>query len=125
MTPIHLTPIYSTRGELEAFLVYPYVYNCMGEWIGWVTQDRLVYSVHGLYAGYYSKDNRILRKQSDAFGQDRREPPAPPQERITIPAHVPLAPLMAELPFGVIDVLQDDPDLLPPLDFGEGREDLD
>ena len=31
---------------------------------------------------------------------------------------------MAELPFGVVDVLLDQPDLLPPLDFGEGREDM-
>jgi hypothetical protein len=78
-----------------------------------------------LYVGYYSKDNRILRKQSDAFSQERRTPPVAPLGRITIPAHVPLAPLMAELPFGVIDVLMEQPELLPPLDFGEGREDLD
>jgi len=120
-----LTPVYNTRGDLEAFLSFPYIYSRLGEWIGWVTNDRLVYSVHGLYVGYYSKDNRILRKQSDAFGQHRLTPPAAPQGRITIPAHVPLAPLMAELPFGVIDVLLEQPDLLPSLDFGEGREDMD
>ena len=69
MTTDHLTPVYSTRGDLEAFLSFPYIYNHMGEWIGWVTKDRMVYSVHGIYVGYYSKDNRILRKQSDAFNQ--------------------------------------------------------
>ncbi len=126
MSSLHiLTPVYSTRGDLEAFLSFPYIFSRLGEWIGWITKDRLVYSVHGVYVGYYSKDNRILRKQSDAFSQERRKPPAPPDGRITIPAHVPLAPLMAELPFGVIDVLMDDPDLLPPVDFGEGREDMD
>jgi hypothetical protein len=124
MTNTRLTPIYSTRGELEAFLFFPYIYNRIGEWIGWVTADRMVYSVHGLYVGYYNKDNRILRKQSDAFGQERRTPPVAPPLHITIPAHSPLAPLMAELSFGVIDVLLEQPDLLPPLDFGEGREDL-
>jgi hypothetical protein len=124
MTITHLTPVYSTRGDVEAFLTFPYLYNRMGEWIGWVTTERKVYSVHGLYVGYYSKDNRILRKQSDAFGQEHLKPPEAPQGRITIPAHVPLAPLMAELAFGVIDVLLEQPDLLPSLDFGEGREDL-
>ena len=125
MNNTRLTPVYTTRGELDAFLSFPYIYNRMGEWIGWVTKDRMVYSVHGLYVGYFSKDNRILRKQSDAFSQERRTPPVAPQGRITIPAHLPLAPLLAELPFGVIDVLLEQPDLLPPLDFGEGREDMD
>jgi hypothetical protein len=125
MVSSHLTPIYNSRGDLDAFLLFPYIYNRQGEWIGWVTSDRKVYSVYGLYVGYYSHDNRILRKQSDVFGQERRKPPAAPSLHITIPAHAPLAPLMAELPFGVIDVLLEQPDLLSPIGFGEGREDLD
>jgi hypothetical protein len=125
MTTTRLTPVYNTRGDLEAFLLYPFIYNRTGEWIGWVTADRKVYSVQGVYVGYYNNDNRILRKQSDAFGQERRKPPAAPPLNITIPAHAPLAPLMAELPFGVIDVLLEQPELLSPRDFGEGREDLD
>jgi hypothetical protein len=32
--------------------------------------------------------------------------------------------MLAELSFGVIDVLQDQPELLSPMDFGEGREDM-
>ena len=125
MTIPNLVYIYTTRGELEAYLAFPYIYNRLGEWIGWVTAERLVYSVYGLYVGYFSKDNRILRKQADSFGENPRKPPPTRPGRITIPAHAPLAPLMAELPFGVIDVLQDEPDLLSPLDFGEGREDMD
>jgi hypothetical protein len=33
--------------------------------------------------------------------------------------------MMPELMFSVVDVLDDDPDLLPTLDSGELREDLD
>jgi hypothetical protein len=33
--------------------------------------------------------------------------------------------MMPELKQGVIDVLEDDPDLLPSMDFGELRDDLD
>ena len=125
MENVSLIPIYTTRGDLDAYLAYPYIYNRQGEWIGWVTVDRKVYSVHGIYAGYFSKDNRILRKLSDAYGQDHNPPPSKPPLKIRIPAHGPLAPMMAELPFGVLDVLLDQPELLPPIDFGEGREDLD
>lgn len=125
MANVRLIPIYTTRGDLGAFLHYPYIYSRQGEWIGWVTAERKVYSVHGLYVGTFSDDSRILRKLSDAYGQDRQHPPTAPPLRITIPAHAPLAPLMRELTYGVIDVLLDDPDLLPPIDFGEGREDMD
>lgn len=125
MTTSHLIPIYNSRGDLDAYLHFPYIYNRQGEWIGWVTDTRRVYSVHGLYVGYFNKDKRILRKLSDAFGQERRMPPEVPPLHIIIPAYAPLAPLMAELPMGVIDVLLEQPDLLSPVDFGEGREYMD
>jgi hypothetical protein len=45
--------------------------------------------------------------------------------RITVPASFPLAPLMAELPYDVIDVLQDEPEQLHTTDAGELRPDMD
>ena len=51
MTQNRIIPIYSSRGEVEAFLVFPYLYNRGGEWIGWVTPNREVYSVMGYYVG--------------------------------------------------------------------------
>jgi hypothetical protein len=41
-------PIYNSRGEAEAFLAFPYLFNRLGEWIGWVTPDQQVYSVLGV-----------------------------------------------------------------------------
>jgi hypothetical protein len=32
---------------------------------------------------------------------------------------------MPELMYGIVDVLEDSPDLLPSVDFGELREDMD
>ncbi len=119
-----LVPVYTTRGDLGAYLLYPYLYSRQGEWIGWVTPDRWVYSVHGHYVGWLSDDPRVLRRQSDSFGRPRRDPPALPVS-IRPPATAPLAPLMPELAHGIVDVLQDDPDLLPPVDFGDLREDMD
>jgi hypothetical protein len=120
----YILPIYTTKGDLGAFLVYPNIFSPYGEWIGWVTPEKGVYSVHGLFVGALSNDLRILRKREFDFNHSRCEPPLPP-ESIRPPDHVPLAPLMPEVPINMIDVLQEAPDLLPPIDFGEGREDLD
>jgi len=106
-------------------LIYPYLYNRLGEWIGWVSADRLVYSVHGHYVGRLTDEPRILRKLSDAHDRPLHPMTAPRQQRVTLPATLPLAPMMAELTYGTIDVLQDDPDLLPSVDFGDLRQDMD
>jgi len=44
-------PIYTSRRDAEAFLVYPTLYNRLGEWIGWVTANRQAYSVLGFCTG--------------------------------------------------------------------------
>lgn len=119
-----LIAIYTTRGDVGAFLQYPYLFNRQGEWIGWVTQQRQVYSVHGHYVGYLTDDPRILRKQSSGFLKPQEDPP-PRAEHIHAPASVPLAPMMPEVPIGTFDVLEDRPDMLPSVDFGDLREDMD
>lgn len=118
-----IIPLYSSRGDVGAFLWRPYIFDLMGDWIGWVTDDQQVYSVHGQYVGWLTKDPRILRKVSADFLT--RQTPPPPPERISIPAIIPLAPMMAELTFGIVDVLGETPELLPALDSGELREDMD
>ena len=118
-----LIPIYSTPGDLGAFLAYPYLYNRQGEWVGWVTPKRDVYSVLGIYIGELTDDPRILRKRSYDFSMPRVEPP-PPQPRISVPATVPLPPMMSELSFSMIDVLDEEPERLSTVDFDELREDM-
>jgi hypothetical protein len=119
-----IIPIYTTRGDGEAFLVYPYIFNRIGEWIGWVTSEREVYSVHGHYVGWITDDPRIIRRRAIGRSQHYREPPTRPR-KLTPPARVPLAPLLPELPIGTFDVLEEEPELLPSLDYGELREDMD
>jgi hypothetical protein len=89
-----------------------------------VTPEREVYSVYGGYVGSLGSGPRILRKRSDSFGKTSSQIPLPPSS-ITPPAHVPAAPYDAELPMGVIDVLDEAPDLMPSSDFGEQHMDLD
>jgi len=116
--------VYTTQGDVGAFLCYPYLYNRQGEWIGWVNEKKQVYSVHGHYVGFLNSDPRILRKQSSGYLKPMHEPPHPPSPLIP-PVNVPLAPLMPELPIGVNDVLEERPDLMPAVDFGDLREDMD
>lgn len=121
--PIRVIPIYTTSGDLSAYLVYPMIYNQTGEWIGFVTVERDVYSVHGEYVGWVSNDPRILCKRSHSEDKQKLTPPPPPED-LPVPSRHPLAPMMSELNFETVDVLQDEPEKLPTVDAGELREDL-
>ena len=125
-TTIHRTliPIYDSRGDAGAFLAYPYLYNRNGDWIGWVTPQREVYSVLGYYIGYLTDEPRILRKRATSTLKPRLRPPAAPN-RVSPPATIPLAPMMREITYSTIDVLLEEPERLHSLDRGELREDLD
>jgi len=105
-------------------LCYPYIYNQVGEWTGWVTPNREVYSVLGHYIGWLNDDPRILRKRSYDFSKPRITPPHP-QSRIRLPATTPLPPMMAELSFTTIDVLEFEPHRLSTIDSAELRDDMD
>ncbi len=117
-------PIYTSRGDAEAFLCYPYIYNRTGEWIGWVTADRQIYSVLGVYVGDLTAEPRILRKRITSTLKPRKSPPPRPP-KLAVPATIPLAPLMADLRFGTVDVLLEEPERLHTTDAGELRQDLD
>jgi hypothetical protein len=118
-----IIPIYSSRGEVDAYLVFPYLFNRSGEWIGLVTPQREVYSVLGSYVGFLTNDPRIVRKRSeDAIKPRLKMPPSP--GRISLPATTPLAPLMSDLPQGLVDILVEEPDRLHTIDSGELREDM-
>lgn len=117
-------PIYNTRGEPCAILVYPFIYNICGEWVGWVNEKREVYSLLGIYVGYLSNEPRILRKRSIDWTSSRQPIPAS-APHIRPMATIPLAPLMPELLYDTMDVLLEDPDALHTQDAGELKEDLD
>jgi hypothetical protein len=119
-----LIPIYTSQGALGGFLAFPYIFDPTGEWIGWVAKDRKVYSVHGHYVGTMTNDPRILRPREWGHEDPMRQSPAPP-EHMRVPTTVPLAPQMPEIPLNMIDVLEEAPELMPPVDFGELREDMD
>jgi len=109
---------------VDAVLVYPYLFNRSGEWIGWVTPQREVYSVMGYYVGVLTNDPRIVRNRAGDELKPRLKPPPHPGRTI-FPATLPLAPLMKELTHSLVDVLSEEPERLHTVDSGELREDLD
>jgi hypothetical protein len=119
-----LIPIYTSKGDAEAFLLYPNLFNRNGDWIGFVTPKRGVYSVLGEYVGTLTDDPRIVRKRATSTLKPRLKPPPTPQ-KVYPPATVPLAPMMTDLSHSVIDVLLDAPELLHTTDAGENRQDMD
>jgi hypothetical protein len=124
MVQTSLIPIYTTRGDADAFLQYPYLFNRNGDWIGFVTPMREVYSVIGDFVGILTNDPRIIRKRATSTLRPRLSPPPPPQ-KVYPPATVPLPRMMGDLSVSVIDVLQEAPERLHTLDSGEQRQDLD
>ena len=116
--------IFTSSGETGAYLVYPYLFNTQGEWIGFVTPRREVYSVYGQYVGWLSDDPRVLGKRSYSFDKPRLKVPPKPT-KFLVPASGPFAPLMPELSYAVVDILLEEPEMLPTLDHGGQKEDLD
>ncbi len=119
-----LIPIYTTKGDAEAFLAYPYIFSRSGDWIGFVTPNRDVYSVVGAYVGTLTDDPRIIRKRATSTLHPQIAPPPKP-EKVYPPATVPLPPMMSELTYSLVDVLLDDPERLHTLDHGDAIRDLD
>lgn len=119
-----LIPIYTSKGDAEAFLSYPYLFNRNGDWIGFVTPKREVYSVLGHFVGTLTNDPRIVSKRATATLKPHLNPPPKPK-KIYLPATIPLAPMMADLNYSIIDVLLDAPERLHTLDAGEQRQDMD
>jgi hypothetical protein len=124
MTSSPLIPIYTTKGDADAFLQYPYLFNRNGDWIGFVTPMREVYSVLGDFVGTLTNDPRIIRKRATSTLKPRLSPPQKPP-KIYPPASVPLPRLMGDLSHSVIDVLQEAPERLHTTDSGDQRQDLD
>lgn len=124
MAQVSFIPIYNTKGDADAFLLYPYLFNRTGDWIGFVTPARDVYSVLGEYVGTLTNDPRIVAKRAIDETKPRVAPPPAPK-RVQLPANVPLAPMMPELSHSLVDVLIDMPEKLHTIDSGESRQDMD
>ena len=115
--------IYTTSGATAAVLKDRNIYNLQGEWIGWADEANGVYSISGEYVGWLTREARVLRKRTHAMQVSRRSPPPHPG-RFRVPASLPLPPLMSDISFDTVDVMDEMPELLHTADFDQRAEDL-
>ncbi|MDX1613452.1 MAG: hypothetical protein R3300_04025 [Candidatus Promineifilaceae bacterium] len=116
-----MVPIYRTDGEWVGVYTDGHLFNIDGEWLGFLV-GREVFDPQGQYVGFLSDDKRLLRKRSLGRHLPRHDPPErPPRPRI--PASMPLAPLMRELPHQLIDVFEEFPDRM--MYVSETRPDME
>ncbi len=114
--------IFDTHGDWHATKIGDFIYASRGDYIAF-TEGEDVYKRDGEWIGRLSKDGRILRKRTERRRELHPNPPrsAPKPERL--PPRAPLPPMMAELNYSVIDVLDEDPDIFKRI--SDLRPDLD
>jgi len=103
-----MQPIYSTAGDWVALLHDGFLFDTRGEWIAWL-DGKDVYTRDGAYAGFLSGDGRVVCGRVHKQRPLRAVPAAP--SRVRPPALVPLAPMFAELPWQLVDVFEDGPEV--------------
>lgn len=116
-----MEPIYRTDGAWVAVYKDGHLFNIDGEWIAFII-GREAYDTLGDYLGFLSDDRRLLRKRNPGDKGERKTPPSAPT-RPKIPASMPLAPMMRELPFHIIDVFEHYEDRL--MYISETRPDME
>jgi len=116
-----MQPIYRSDGEWVGVFVDGHLFNIDGEWLGFAS-GREIFDTAGQYLGFLSDDRRLLRKRTLSRRPPHVDAPARP-ERPTIPASMPLAPMMGELPHHIIDVFEEYPERM--IYVSETRKDMD
>lgn len=113
--------IWNTYGDWVATKYGDNIWDHTGTWVAWI-DDGDVYTMDGEWIGELSRDFRIVRKRSAARRPLRTDKPAEP-EKPEFPARAPLPPMMQELSFSMIDVLEEDPDVFK--NISDLRPDMD
>lgn len=114
--------IYDTYGDWQATKIGEFLFSTRGEYLGYL-EDGEVYKRDGEWLGQLSKDGRILRKRTARRRTLHPNPPPAPPKPEKLPARAPLPPMMAELNYSTIDVLEEEPDVFKRV--SDLRPDLD
>jgi hypothetical protein len=114
--------IYDTYGDWQATKIGGALFSTRGEYLGYLEGED-VYKRDGEWVGRLSKDGRILRKRTERRRPLHPNPPPAPPRPERLPPRAPLPPMMAELGFSTVDVLDEEPDIFKRL--SDLRPDLD
>ncbi|MBN1679052.1 MAG: hypothetical protein JW966_02085 [Anaerolineae bacterium] len=101
--------IFDTRGDWYATKIGNFIFSPRGEYVAYLEGDD-VYKRDGEWIGNLSKDGRILRKRTVRRRDLHPSPPPAPPRPEKLPPRAPLPPMMAELSYSMVDVLDEDPD---------------
>ena len=102
--------IFDTRGDWHATKLGAFLFSSRGDYVGFIEGED-VYRRDGEWLGRLSKDGRILRKRTERHDYLHAQiPPAPPRPA-NLPARAPLPPMLAEITYSIVDVLDEDPDI--------------
>lgn len=113
--------IWNTYGDWVATRVDDHIWDLTGTWVAWADEQE-IYTTDGEWVGTLSKDSRIIRKRAAKRRPLRTDIPHP-AGKPEFPVHAPLPPAFAELPFSMIDVLEEDPGIFKRI--SEHRPDMD
>jgi len=102
--------IFDTHGDWQAVKFGNYLWNTRAEYIGYLAGED-VYKRDGEWIGRLSKDGRILRKRTEQRRELSTSMPKDPPRPEKFPARPPLPPMMAELSYSIVDVLEEEPDI--------------
>jgi hypothetical protein len=114
--------IYDTHGDWQATKFGNYLFDTRGEYVGYL-QGEDVYKRDGEWIGRLSKDGRILRKRTELRRELQSSPPKEPPRPERLPSRAPLPPMMAELSYSIVDVLEEEPDIFKKI--SDLRPDMD
>ncbi len=103
-----MIPIYCSDGDWVAVYSSGHLFNIDGEWLGFAL-GREIYDPTGSYIGFLSDDKRLLRTRSEPRNKPQIVPPQRP-ERPKIPSQMPLAPMLRNLPYQIIDMFEEFPE---------------
>lgn len=102
--------IYSTAGDWFATKVGNDIFDTTGEWVGFV-EGVDVWTAGGEWIGQLTREGRIVRKRAAPRRPIRTNLPPRPPKPADLPARAPLPPMMAEVAYDSIDVLEEEPDV--------------
>jgi len=114
--------IYDTHGDWQATKIGDALYSTRGEYLGYLEGEE-IYKRDGEWVGRLSKDGRILRKRTERRRPLHPSPPPVPPRPERLPPRAPLPPMMAELSYSIVDVLEEEPDIFKRV--SDLRPDLD
>jgi hypothetical protein len=114
--------IFDTHGDWHATKIENAIYNARGDYIGFVEGED-VYKRDGEWIGRLSKDGRILRKRTERHRDLHPNPPPTLPKPARLPPRAPLPPMMAEITYSIVDVLDEEPDIFKHI--SDTKPDLD